>query len=129
MTEIFNEIAVAANVVFFAVLSVSVQVVFFDGVTRYLPEIRQVPFCVHFRVPVDTGTTNEVSAILRERFALVALTVKPAYPSTAVAVLLCELLLAPTTKTLYARPLTSPVNVQLVSVLVQRAEVPTAVAV
>ncbi len=129
MTEIFNEIAVAANLVFFAVLSVSVQVVFFDGVTRYLPEMRQVPFCVHLRVPVDTGTTNAVSAILRERFALVAFTVNPAWAGTAVAVVLCELLFAPTTNTLYARPFTRPVNVQVVATVVHREVVPRATAV
>lgn len=98
-TEIFSEIDVAANFVVFAVLSVNVQVVFFVGVTRYLPEMRHVPVSDHLRVPVDTGSTNEVSATFRDRFAATDFTVKPEYARTVVAVALLELLFEPTTET------------------------------
>ena len=119
MTEMRTEIDVAANLVFLAVLSVNVHVVFRDGVTRNRPEMRHRPFSDQRRVPVETGTTNEVNATLRDRFTLVALTVKPAWAVTAVAVVLWVLEFAPTTYTSYLRPFTRPVNEQLVDVVVQ----------
>lgn len=124
-----NEIDVAANFLVLAVRNVKVQVVFLAGVTRNLPEMRHVPFSDHVGVPVDTGTTNEVKATLRDRFAATDFTVKPEYARTVVAVALLELLFDPTISMSYARPFTSFVRVHVVAVVVHDEVVPVAVTV